>query len=53
MERPRPLLSVSNGCCGRWRDHRQVIDWILHRVRTGVQWCDLPERLGRGRPSMI
>lgn len=32
--------------CGRWRDHRQVIDGILHRVRTGVQWRDLPERFG-------
>ncbi|MEU4954667.1 IS5 family transposase [Streptomyces lavendulae] len=45
-ERPRPFLSVSNRRCGRWRDHRQVIDGILHRVRTGVQWRDLPERFG-------
>ncbi|MFJ8650693.1 IS5 family transposase [Streptomyces sp. NPDC093546] len=45
-ERLRPLLPVSNGRCGRWRDHRQVIDGILHRVRTGVQWRDLPERFG-------
>ncbi|MFF3060384.1 IS5 family transposase [Streptomyces sp. NPDC057909] len=44
--RLRPLLPVSNGRCGRWRDHRQVIDGILHRVRTGVQWRDLPERFG-------
>ncbi|MFF7079013.1 IS5 family transposase [Streptomyces lavendulae] len=29
-----------------WRDHRQVIDGILHRVRTGVPWRDLPERFG-------
>jgi transposase len=43
-ERLRPFLPVSNGRCGRWRDHRQVIDGILHRVRTGVQWRDLPER---------
>ncbi|MFB8172720.1 transposase [Kitasatospora purpeofusca] len=41
-----PLLPVSNGCCGRWRDHRQVINGVLHRVRTGVQWPDLPERFG-------
>lgn len=26
--------------------HRQVINGILHRVRTGVQWRDLPERFG-------
>ncbi len=36
-ERLRPCLPVSNGRCGRWRDHRQVIDGILHRVRTGVR----------------
>ncbi|MET7802597.1 hypothetical protein ABZS78_39705, partial [Streptomyces decoyicus] len=29
----RPFLPVSNRRCGRWRDHRQVIDGILHRVR--------------------
>ncbi|WP_445047559.1 IS5 family transposase [Streptomyces drozdowiczii] len=45
-ERLRPLLPASNRRCGRWRDHRQVIDGILHRVRTGVQWRDLPERFG-------
>ncbi|MFF2775953.1 IS5 family transposase [Streptomyces sp. NPDC058052] len=45
-ERLRPFLPVSNGRCGRWRDHRQVIDGVLHRVRTGVQWRDLPERFG-------
>ncbi|MFD6911527.1 IS5 family transposase [Streptomyces virginiae] len=43
-ERLRPFLPVSNGRCGRWRDHRQVIDGILYRVRTGVHWRDLPER---------
>jgi transposase len=45
-ERLRPFLPVSNRRCGRWRDHRQVIDGILHRVRTGVQGRDLPERFG-------
>ncbi len=45
-ERLRPFLPVSSGRCGWWRDHRQVIDGILHRVRTGVQWRDLPERFG-------
>ncbi|GAA3505589.1 hypothetical protein GCM10019016_127020 [Streptomyces prasinosporus] len=45
-ERLRPFLPVSNGRCGRWRSHRQVIDGILHRVRTGVHWRDLPERFG-------
>ncbi|MFF2518616.1 IS5 family transposase [Streptomyces sp. NPDC058086] len=45
-ERLRPFLPVSSRRCGRWRDHRQVINGILHRVRTGVQWRDLPERFG-------
>ncbi|MFJ6784325.1 IS5 family transposase [Streptomyces yangpuensis] len=45
-ERLRPFLPVSNRRWGRWRDHRQVIDGILHRGRTGVQWRDLPERFG-------
>jgi transposase len=41
-----PLLPVSNGRHGRWRDHRQVINGILYRLRTGVPWRDLPERFG-------
>ncbi|MEV4904621.1 IS5 family transposase [Streptomyces albidoflavus] len=44
--RLEPLLPVSSGRCGRWRDHRQVINGVLHRIRTGVQWRDLPERFG-------
>ena len=31
---------------GRWRDHRQVINGILFRVRTGVPWRDVPARYG-------
>ncbi len=27
---------------GRWSDHRRVINGVLYRVRTGVQWRDLP-----------
>jgi transposase len=45
-ERLRPFLPVSSGRCGRRRDHRQVIDGILHRVRTGEQSRDLPEKYG-------
>ncbi len=45
-ERLRPLLPVGNGRCGRWRDHRQVINGILCRTRTGVPWRDLPGRYG-------
>ncbi len=45
-ERLRPFLPVSNGRCGRWRDHRQVINGILWKLRTGAPWRDLPERYG-------
>jgi transposase len=31
---------------GRWRDHRQVLNGILFRTRTGVPWRDLPDRYG-------
>ncbi|MFJ4152725.1 IS5 family transposase [Streptomyces galbus] len=31
---------------GRWSDHRRVINGVLYRVRTGVQWRDMPERFG-------
>ncbi|BDM74835.1 hypothetical protein HEK616_83220 (plasmid) [Streptomyces nigrescens] len=41
-----PLLPVSNNRCDRWRDHRQVINGIIHRLGTGVQWRELPERFG-------
>lgn len=44
--RLEPLLPTGNNRCGRWRDHPQVVKGILHRVRTGVQWSDLPERYG-------
>ncbi|MFJ9530520.1 IS5 family transposase [Streptomyces cyaneofuscatus] len=41
-----PLLPRSNNRCGRWRDHRQVINGIIHRLSTGCQWRKLPERFG-------
>ncbi|MFC9261304.1 IS5 family transposase [Streptomyces hydrogenans] len=31
---------------GRWRDHRQVIDAIAFKYRTGTPWMDLPKRFG-------
>lgn len=45
-DRLEPLLPVSNGRCGRWRDHRQVVNGLPYRIRTGVHWRDLPERYG-------
>ncbi|WP_404828352.1 IS5 family transposase [Streptomyces canus] len=41
-----PLLPKSNHRCGRWRDHRQVINGIIHRLSTGCQRRKLPERFG-------
>jgi transposase len=31
---------------GRWLDHRQVIDGVLWRIRTGCPWRDLPASYG-------
>lgn len=40
-----PLLPVS-GRGGQWRNHRQVLNGILWKLRTGAPWRDLPERWG-------
>jgi transposase len=44
--RIEPLLPGDSGRGGRWRDHRQVINGILWKVRTGADWRDVPERYG-------
>ncbi|MFD5559681.1 transposase [Kitasatospora griseola] len=36
---------------GRWRDHREVIDAIAFKCRTGTPWMDLPERFGSWRAA--
>uniref|UniRef100_UPI003F49726D IS5 family transposase n=1 Tax=Nonomuraea sp. CA-252377 TaxID=3240003 RepID=UPI003F49726D len=41
-----PLLPVTDGRGRPWRDHREVIDGILWRLRTGAPWRDVPERYG-------
>lgn len=45
-ERLEPFLPRGGTRGGRWSDHRKVINGVLFRVRTGVQWRDLPERFG-------
>ena len=46
-ERLAPLLpAMTPQRGGRWRDHRQVLNGILFRTRTGVPWRDVPERYG-------
>lgn len=44
--RLEPHLPVSGLRGGRWNEHRRVISGILFRVRTGIPWRDLAERLG-------
>jgi len=41
-----PLLPAAGRARGRWRDHRQVLEGIVFKFRTGVPWRDLPERFG-------
>ena len=41
-----PLLPPGRGRGKPWTDHRQVINGILWKLRTGSPWRDLPERYG-------
>ncbi len=41
-----PLLPSSAGRRGRWRDHRQVIEGIVFRYRTGCARRNLPAEFG-------
>ena len=45
-ERIEPLLPGLDGRGRPWRDHRQVVNGVLWRLRTGAPWRDLPERYG-------
>ena len=45
--RIEPLMPSSIGQRGRpFRDHRQVVEGIVYRLRTGTAWRDLPEGFG-------
>src|SRR6476646_4167386 len=41
-----PLLPQNGKRGKQWTDHRQVINGILWKLRTGAPWRDLPERYG-------
>ncbi len=41
-----PLLPQVDGRGRPWREHRQVVNGVLWRLRTGAPWRDLPERYG-------
>ncbi|MFG2337750.1 IS5 family transposase [Streptomyces yangpuensis] len=45
-ERIEPLLPQVDGRGRPWRDHRQVVNGVLWRLRTGAPWRDPPERYG-------
>ena len=39
-----PLMPENGRRGGRWRGHRQVVNGILWKLRTGAPWRDLPEQ---------
>jgi transposase len=46
-ERIEPLMPSSDGQRGRpFRNHRQVVEGIIYRLRTGIAWRDLPGDFG-------
>ena len=44
--RIEPLLPPQITAGTPWRDHRQVINGILWKIRTGAPWRDVPARYG-------
>ncbi len=47
----KPLLPENGGRGQQRRDHRQVVNGILWKLRTGAPWRDLPERYGPWRTA--
>ncbi len=41
-----PLLPENGQPGERWRSHREVVNGILWKPRTGAPWRDLPSRYG-------
>ncbi|MFG2943439.1 IS5 family transposase [Streptomyces sp. NPDC048282] len=47
----KPLLPAADRSGRPWRDHRQVVNGVLWRLRTGAPWRGLPERYGPWRTA--
>ena len=48
-----PLLPTNGGRRGRpWNDHRDMLEAICWRYRTGSPWRDLPQELGRWQTAV-
>lgn len=46
-DRIAPLMPSSDGARSRpFRDHRQVVEGVIYRFRTGIAWRDLPASFG-------
>ena len=46
-ERIAPFMPSSDGVKSRpFRDHRQVVEGVIYRFRTGIAWRDLPGSFG-------
>ena len=48
------LMPSSDGKRGKpFRDHRQVVEGIIYRYRTGIAWRDLPNEFGPWQTGRI
>ena len=45
-ERIAPLLPENGRRGKQWKEHREAVNGILWRIRTGAPWRDLPSRYG-------
>jgi transposase len=45
-QRVEPLLPKNGRRGKQWKDHRQVVNGILWKLRTGTPWRDLPPHYG-------
>lgn len=41
-----PLMPRNNRRGGQWKEHREILNGLFWRLRTGAPWRDIPERYG-------